>query len=318
MARGTRRGRNPGAQNASARIAANAVPIPPHHGSIRIKAPRTQVPNWRVLDTMQVFERVLALELREQIWAPRKHDIMVTDTGLQDAYLNQSPLPKPFLDMNSTPPTMGMMMQDSTRVSEAFGSAYSNRLVRKIEIALNWHRSQPFESRTGRINNASRDQIPGPTEEQHARMKHVEAVRKAAYQAHLAAELAEEEAKDAARKHRRDEERIVKEYNGEKPYSVTLPQIPKDKPTGRQRTQEEQREHDVHVLPGQKAIRSRAFEARKEKAHLDRLAREAKERADAMAKIVSDMDKEDALEAALIGLPVPATFSERFAAALGF
>lgn len=42
-------------------------------------------------------------------------------------------------------------------------------------------------------------------------------------------------------------------------------------------------------------IRSRAFEARQEDAHLDRLTREAKERADALATIFSDMDKEDAL-----------------------
>jgi len=315
MARGNRRGRNPGATNAAARIAANAVPIPAHRGSVKIKAPRTQVPNWRELDAMPTFERALAMELREQIWIPNKTDITILDPTMAPAAANQTPLPKMFLDMNTMPPTMGMVMQDNTRVSQEFGSAYSDRLVRKIEIALNWHRSQAFESRTGSTNNAWRGQVAGPTPQQIARMQEVEAARKAAYQAHVDAEHAVEAAKDAARKQRRDEERAAEAAKGEKPYTVTLPQIPKDKPTGRQRTQQEQYEHNVHVNPDQKGFRSRDFVARGVQAHLDRLAREAKERADAAAKLVSEMDKEDAAAAHIV--PPPPTISERFMAALG-
>lgn len=314
MARGNR-GRNRGASQANARIAANRVDIPSHYGGHRIRAPRVQVPDWRALDAMPLFERSLALELREQIWQPSTNNIIVTDASLGRAVCNQSPLPKVFMDLEVFPPSMGMVMQDGTRVSESFGSAYSNRMVRKVEIALNWHRTLPFESRSGRTNNAWRGQVAGPTEAERARMAEVEAARRAAYEAHVAEERAAEAAAEAARKARRDDERAADAAKGEKPYTAALPQTPKDKPTGRQRTEEEQRAHDAHVLPEQKAARSSAFDARQEQAHLDRLAREAKARSDAAAKLVSDMDKEDAAASHVV--PAPPSLSERFEAALG-
>jgi len=110
-------------------------------------------------------------------------------------------------------------------------------------------------------------------------------------------------------------ERALRAAQGEAPYTVTLPQIPKDRPTGRKRTEAEEREHLVHVNPEQKSFRSRDFDARRDEAHADAVARRVRARADGLKKLVSDMDKEEAA-ATMTGAPGLATLNAQLEAAM--
>lgn len=115
-----------------------------------------------------------------------------------------------------------------------------------------------------------------------------------AYDAHAAAEYAERRAAELRRKERANKERALRREAAEPAFTVTRPQVPKEKPTGRQRTADEQRVHDVHVMPDQRAIRAVAFLDKQDREHADKVAREAREHANGLAKLVSDMEKAEA------------------------
>ena len=289
---------------------------PSHH---HVTKPRVAVPNWRQLDAMTTLPRSLAMELREQIWAPVKSDVVVADDAHAQPVANESPLPKMFLDLDSMPPSTGFVMQDGTRVSSDVGHAYADGLVRKIEAALSWCRTEPFESRTGRMLNkqqGSADASAAPTTEELTRVADAEAKRRADYETNMAAQRAKAASADAARKKRATETRVAEAAKGEKPFSQTLPQVSKLKQEARrQRTEMEQRVHNVHVDPAQKALRSVAFDEKQQREHFEAEARKAREAAEAVAKVVSDMEKAEAVAEHLV--PGPATIEKLFESAMG-
>lgn len=290
---------------------------PPRHH--HITKPRVAVPNWHKLDAMATLPRSLAMELREQIWAPVKSDVVVADNAHAQPVANESPLPKMFLDLESMPPSTGFVMQDGTRVSSDVGHAYADGLVHKIEAALNWCRTEPFESRTGRMLNKQQGGAGAPaalTTEELAHVAEAEAKRKAAYEANMAAQRAKAASEDAARKKRATETRVAEAAKGEKPFSVSLPQVSKLKQEARrQRTDMEQYVHNVHVDPEQKALRSAAFDEKQQREHLEAEARKAREAAEAAANVVSAMEKAEAVAEHVV--PGPATLESLFESVVG-
>lgn len=127
--------------------------------------------------------------------------------------------------------------------------------------------------------------------------KHDELMRKLA---------AEQKALEAARKARAAQEREDKARQGEKPYTVTYPQNGKQK-EARQRTPEEQRQHDMHVDPAEKALRSMAFDDKQAKEHKNKLDRVAQIRKDAKRQLEKDVSA--AHEAALHVVPPQPTLT---------
>lgn len=92
---------------------------------------------------------------------------------------------------------------------------------------------------------------------------------------HEAKRLAEERAEEDARKARARATRAARECEGQAAFSITQPQIGKDRAVGRARTAEEQRQHELHVDPQEKAVRSQTFDGKQEQAHADRVQRNA-------------------------------------------
>lgn len=125
-------------------------------------------------------------------------------------------------------------------------------------------------------------------------MSDEERLRRAAYEAHLAAQRAEERAVEAVRKARAAEERAKRAAHGEKPFTQTLPQLGKAKVKRRERTALEGLVHTVHVSPEQKAIRSAAFDARKAAAIAGAESRRMREKADGLRQLVVEMGKAEA------------------------
>lgn len=135
---------------------------------------------------------------------------------------------------------------------------------------------------------------PEPPVSGEPRMSNEERLRRAAYEANLAAQRAEERAVEAVRKARAAEERAKRAAQGEKPFTQTLPQLGKAKAKGRQRTVEEELVHSVHVSPEQKEIRSVAFDAREAATQAGAASRRIRKKAEGLKQLLSEMGKAEA------------------------
>ena len=115
-----------------------------------------------------------------------------------------------------------------------------------------------------------------------------------AYYANLAASMAEEKTKEAARKERAAASRAAKIAAGEAPYTVTIPQVGKQKATGRARTTEQQLVHAEHVSPRARVLRKAAFDAKQAREHQEAEARRLRAEADDLKEFAANMAKEEA------------------------
>lgn len=87
----------------------------------------------------------------------------------------------------------------------------------------------------------------------------------------------------------------------DKPYTVTLPQVPKSDKKGKKgrklsakQEEERQRVHAVHTSAEQKALRQRYFDLKQQQEHLAAEARKAREYADALAEKEKQVQREHA------------------------
>lgn len=145
------------------------------------------------------------------------------------------------------------------------------------------------------------------------------------HDAMMAAQEAEAKAKEQRRKLAAAEARAAKADAPEAPYTARgahrLSQRAGKKAGREQRRQSDRQAeitatlaHDVHVLPEQKGYRHEAAELRKEVAHSERLAREAKEKLDRLRELAKNASA--AREAATHHVPSPVTLNGVLAAAM--
>ena len=112
---------------------------------------------------------------------------------------------------------------------------------------------------------------------------------------------AEEKAKEDARRARAEQEREARARDGPQPFSITQRPLTKERVVGRARTAEEQRQHEFHVDPTEKAVRAIAFDEKQRDAHADRIWRRAEERRAARRAI--EKNASAAHEAAVHSVP---------------
>ena len=122
-----------------------------------------------------------------------------------------------------------------------------------------------------------------------------------------------ERAADEARRRRAKEAREAKAREGPTPYSVTMPQLGKERAVGRARTAEEERQHAMHVDPAEKAARAAAFDEKQAAAHAEAVERKAREKANDAKKDEAKLSKER--EAKRHVVPPPATITDAVALA---
>ena len=145
------------------------------------------------------------------------------------------------------------------------------------------------------------------------------------HDAMMAAQEAEAKAKEQRRKLAAAESRAAKANAPEAPYTARgahrLSQRAGKKAGREQRRQSDREaataaalEHEVHVLPEQKGYRSEAAELRKEVAHSERLAREAKEKLDTLRELAKNASA--AHEAATHNVPAALSIGNSLAAAM--
>lgn len=131
--------------------------------------------------------------------------------------------------------------------------------------------------------------------------------RREAYYSHLSESLAEEKAKEQQRKERAAQSRAEAAAKGEKPFTVTLPQVGIEKPfRRRQQTQQDKLKHHVHTA--QKPIMQACFDKKQVNEHDQAEERKAKEKHDGMAKLERDIQKEIAAKQHYV--PAPAKLSD--------
>lgn len=83
-------------------------------------------------------------------------------------------------------------------------------------------------------------------------------------------------AAEAARRQRVAASREERARAGPAGFTITHPQIAKERVVGRARTADEERQHDLHVDPVEKALRSIAFDEKQETEHTEKLTRKGK------------------------------------------
>lgn len=107
-------------------------------------------------------------------------------------------------------------------------------------------------------------------------------------------EKAEVAAAEAVRRQRAAASRDERARAGPADFSITNPQIAKERVVGRARTAEEQRQHELHVDPVEKALRSMAFDEKQATEHTNKLTRKAKKARAQWRQLEKDMGAAEA------------------------